>query len=61
MTCPFDPSDDRYIDAPIGMFHCPLCGEMVLAGMPHPDYSVWDLIDKERNSKNDETKTDTIA
>lgn len=61
MTCPFDPSDDLYINAPIGMFHCPLCGEMVLAGMPHPDYSVWDLIDNERNSKNDETKTGAIT
>jgi hypothetical protein len=20
---------------PIGMFHCPECGEMVLAGLPH--------------------------
>jgi hypothetical protein len=36
----------QYIGAPIGMFHCPLCGEMVLAGMPHPDYSAWDLIDQ---------------
>ena len=23
---------------PIGMFHCPYCGEMVLAGIVHPDY-----------------------
>lgn len=23
---------------PIGMFHCPLCGEMVIAGQPHIDY-----------------------
>ncbi len=35
--CPFDPS--IYNDVPLGMFHCPLCGEMVIAGMPHPDYS----------------------
>jgi hypothetical protein len=21
---------------PLGMFHCPACGEMVLAGLPHP-------------------------
>jgi hypothetical protein len=44
--CRFDPMAPQYIDAPIGMFHCPLCGEMVLAGMPHPDYSAWDLIDQ---------------
>jgi hypothetical protein len=22
------------------MFHCPECGEMVIAGMAHPDYSL---------------------
>jgi hypothetical protein len=22
--------------APIGMYHCPDCGAMVMAGMPHP-------------------------
>jgi acetone carboxylase gamma subunit len=27
---------------PIGMFHCPECGEMVIAGIPHPDYSILD-------------------
>lgn len=47
--CRFDPMALQYIGAPIGMFHCPLCGEMVLAGMPHPDYTAWDLIDAERN------------
>jgi hypothetical protein len=46
--CSFDPMAEAYIGAPIGMFHCPLCGEMVLAGMPHPDYTVWDMIDDER-------------
>lgn len=32
--CPFDPK--HLSGAPIGMFHCPLCGEMVIAGMDHP-------------------------
>lgn len=36
--CTFDPTADIYKDAPIGMFHCPECGEMVVAGMPHPDW-----------------------
>ena len=39
--CSFDPTADIYKDAPIGMFHCPECGEMVVAGMPHPD---WDAL-----------------
>jgi len=33
-TCPFDPI--LYLGQPIGMFHCPICGEMVIAGLPHP-------------------------
>lgn len=40
--CDFDPTP--LIGEPIGMFHCPSCGEMVIAGMPHPDY---DLLDDE--------------
>lgn len=33
--CSYDP---RTIppEAPIGMFHCPECGDMVIAGLPHP-------------------------
>jgi hypothetical protein len=34
--CPFNPT--IYKDKPIGMFHCPWCGEMVLAGILHVDY-----------------------
>jgi hypothetical protein len=36
--CPFDP--EPLIGLPLGMFHCEYCGEMVLAGMAHPDYSL---------------------
>jgi len=31
--CTFDPT--IYAGMPIGMFHCPECGEMQLAGQPH--------------------------
>lgn len=27
---------ERLLGAPIGMYHCPDCGAMVLAGFPHP-------------------------
>lgn len=40
MTCPHDPM--IYAGEPIGMYHCPECGEMVAAGCPHPDYDVLD-------------------
>lgn len=33
--CPEDPR--RLTGEPIGMYHCPWCGMMVLAGLPHPD------------------------
>ena len=43
--CTFDPTADIYKDAAIGMFHCPECGEMVIAGLSHPD---WDsLLDED--------------
>lgn len=32
-TCPEDPEMQRH--APIGMYHCPWCGCMVIAGRPH--------------------------
>lgn len=38
MICPYDPIP--LADSAIGMFHCPLCGEMVIAGMHHPDASI---------------------
>lgn len=36
MPCDFDPEPLKGV--PLGMFHCPYCGEMVLAGAEHPDY-----------------------
>ena len=33
-TCAERP--ELLVDAPIGMYHCPDCGAMVLAGVPHP-------------------------
>lgn len=32
--CPHDPR--VLLGEPIGMYHCPECGEMVIAGLPHP-------------------------
>lgn len=32
--CPHDPRE--YAGKPIGMYHCPLCGCMCLAGLEHP-------------------------
>ena len=33
--CPHDPR--IYEGYPLGMYHCPVCLEMVIAGMEHPD------------------------
>ena len=32
--CPYPP--EHLLGVPMGMHHCPLCGEMVIAGLPHP-------------------------
>lgn len=34
---PFDPW--QLYGAPLGQYHCPYCGSMVLAGMEHLDYA----------------------
>lgn len=34
ISCPHDPK--QYLGAPIGMYHCPECGTMVIAGLEHP-------------------------
>ncbi len=34
---PWDPQQLR--GAPMGQYHCPYCGAMCLAGLPHPDYA----------------------
>lgn len=50
--CAFDPilNVDR---KPVGMFHCPDCGQMVVAGVPHPDYSILDNLTNEEVSENE--------
>jgi len=45
--CPFNPI--IYLNKPIGMFHCPWCGEMILAGIPHINYPPIDWDDQEYN------------
>jgi hypothetical protein len=49
--CPYDPRE--LAGAPIGMFHCPECGEMVLAGCPHPDYANLEIMlyEEERHTE----------
>ena len=46
--CPHDP---RETTGPIGMYHCPECGEMVVAGMEHPDYSLLDELEENESSE----------
>ena len=38
IQCPFDPA--VYKNAPMGMFHCPICGEMQLAGIEHLPFEI---------------------
>ena len=36
--CPWPWEPQQLGGQPIGMYHCRYCGEMVLAGVRHPDY-----------------------
>lgn len=48
--CPYEP--ERLINKPIGMHHCPLCGEMQVAGCPHTrKLTEEDLKELERQSQ----------
>jgi hypothetical protein len=39
-VCPWPWDPQQLTGAPIGMYHCPYCDAMVVAGVPHPDYRV---------------------
>jgi hypothetical protein len=40
--CPYKPEELKGL--PLGMHHCPICLQMVVAGLPHPDYSEEDKL-----------------
>jgi hypothetical protein len=46
MDCKYKP--ELLVGVPLGMFHCPECGEMVVAGLPHhkQDHERESLFDK---------------
>lgn len=37
-VCPWPWEPQQLVGAPIGQYHCPYCGAMVLAGVAHLDY-----------------------
>ena len=37
--CPWPWEPQQLKGAPLGQYHCPYCGGMVVAGVPHPDYA----------------------
>lgn len=36
--CPWPWEPQQLTGQPIGQYHCPYCGSMVIAGIPHLDY-----------------------
>jgi hypothetical protein len=36
--CPWPWEPQQLVGVPMGQYHCPWCGAMCVAGMPHPDY-----------------------
>jgi len=55
MKCDFDPKE---VHGAIGMFHCPKCGEMVVAGVSHPNYEFLDLNYNKKEKENDDSSED---
>lgn len=37
--CPWPWEPQQLVGAPMGQYHCPYCGAMCVAGIPHIDYS----------------------
>jgi hypothetical protein len=37
-ACPWPWEPQQLVGAPLGQYHCPYCGGMVIAGVPHFDY-----------------------
>lgn len=40
--CPWPWEPQQLVGAPLGQYHCPYCGAMVIAGVPHIDYRTLD-------------------
>lgn len=40
--CPWPWEPQQLTNAPMGQYHCPYCGAMVIAGVPHTDWTVDD-------------------
>lgn len=38
-VCPWPWEPQQMTGVPLGQYHCRWCGEMVVAGLPHPDYA----------------------
>jgi hypothetical protein len=36
--CPWPWESQQLVGVPLGQYHCPYCGAMVIAGVPHLDY-----------------------
>ena len=39
--------DSKKTEGAIGMYHCPECGNLVMAGLSHLDYDILDNLNEE--------------
>lgn len=37
--CPWPWEPQMLVNAPLGQYHCGFCGAMIIAGLPHLDYT----------------------
>lgn len=45
--CPWPWDPQQLTNAPMGQYHCAYCGAMVIAGIPHLDYSEEEKVSSE--------------
>ena len=57
IKCTFDPTT---VHGAIGMFHCPECGDMQLAGLPHISLDDMDTIELNPLDDNAEDDSDLL-
>lgn len=48
--CPWPWEPQQLVGVPMGQYHCPYCGAMVIAGIPHLDYAELERAEREVRS-----------
>lgn len=59
--CPWPWEPQQLVGVPMGQYHCGYCGAMVLAGVPHLDYTGYDNDRGPSGDASDHMKVEKLA